>query len=353
MNPGRIGVLLRKDLISSSKSFLIIFAVVMPVVISLLISLVFGDLFSGMPRLGIVDQGSSRLAASLLQGEYIQVREFAREEEMREAVASGRVHLGLLLPEGLDRQIDSGEELEFKVYAWGQALLRDQLILATALYDALEEVTGYRQLVEVVTVTLGEGDSAPWYRRLLPLLVLMAVILGGTMIPAVSLIEEKVQGTFQALVITPSSVQEVFLAKALLGMSLGLLVGIIILVLNQALVNPGLLVLVLALGASLAAGFGVLLGAYIQDINTLFAVIKALGILLYAPALFHMFPQLPQGVARLFPTYYLVGPVITIAQGGGSWPQVAGEVGVLATLVALTLALVLGTARKFTREPRA
>lgn len=90
------------------------------------------------------------------------------------------------------------------------------------------------------------------------------------MVPATSLVEEKQKQTLTALTTTPTSLEEVLLAKGLLGVILSLVVGVLILVMNRALgVQPLLLLLVLGLGAAMAAAFGVLLGVYVKDINTL------------------------------------------------------------------------------------
>ncbi|MFC1923127.1 hypothetical protein ACFLY4_07545 [Chloroflexota bacterium] len=47
------------------------------------------------------------------------------------------------------------------------------------------------------------------------------------------------------------------------------------------------------MSALLAAAFGVLMGALFNDINSLFAIIKAIGILLYDPAFIYIFPGIP------------------------------------------------------------
>ncbi|MBA7540482.1 GTPase Der [subsurface metagenome] len=87
--------------------------------------------------------------------------------------------------------------------------------------------------------------------------------------------------------------------------------GVVILVLNQAFgTEPMLLILVLAFGAIMAGEIGLLCGALIKDITTLFAIWKAGGILLFGPAIIYMFPQIPQWIGKLFPTYYFLQPVI-------------------------------------------
>jgi ABC-2 type transport system permease protein len=83
----------------------------------------------------------------------------------------------------------------------------------------------------------------------------------------------------------------------------------------------------------MAVEFGLLLGIYARDISTMFAAIKTMGILLYAPAFVYMFPQLPDWIGRIFPTYYVIQPVVAISQQGESWSGVALEVAILILLV--------------------
>ena len=117
--------------------------------------------------------------------------------------------------------------------------------------------------------------------------------------------------------------------------------GVLILVLNNAFaMRPGLLLFSLALGALMAVTFGILLGALIRDINTLFAAVKGIAILLYAPALVYLFPEIPGWIGRLFPTYYMIQPVIEIAQEGAGWAQIAPELTILALLDVLLIAII-------------
>jgi ABC-2 type transport system permease protein len=96
------------------------------------------------------------------------------------------------------------------------------------------------------------------------------------------------------------------------------------------------LLLFLALGAVMAALFGLLLGALTKDITSLFATVKTVGIFLYAPAIVFLFPSLPQWIGRLFPTYYVIAPVMAITQQGAGLGDVAGDLAVLVALLLLT-----------------
>jgi len=105
----------------------------------------------------------------------------------------------------------------------------------------------------------------------------------------------------------------------------------------------------LALGAVMAAGLGLLMGLVLRDITTLFAVWKLGGILLFGPAFVYMFPQIPEWLGRLFPTYYVLQPIMEISQRGVGWETISRNVFALVVLDILligALALTLRRARR-------
>jgi ABC-2 type transport system permease protein len=347
MNMRRILVLLGKELRYSSKNFIFVFAVVIPVVMSLVVTLLFGTLFSGKPKLGINDQGESELTRLLVGSEALLSRQYSTDEELRRAVESGGVDLGLVIPEAFDSSLKEGDQAQLGAYVWGESLLKNRAAIATTLVVLVREMVGQEVPVEILTTSLGDGENIAWEKRIFPFVVFMALILGGSMVPATSMVDEKQHRTLKALVITPTSYGDVLGAKGIFGLLIALLVSILVLLLNQALGNqPFLLIGVLASSSIMAATFGLLLGILIKDINTLFAVIKGLGILLYAPAIVYLFPGIPQWIGKIFPTYYMVGPVIDISQKDAGWSQVSTDVLVLILLIVVLLGIVVMAARR-------
>jgi ABC-2 type transport system permease protein len=347
MNIRRVYVLLGKELRYSSKNFIFVFAVVIPIVLSLVITLLFGSLFSGKPKLGINDQGDSELAAMLVDTDALLSKEYSSDDELREAVESGAVDFGLVIPQQFDTSLKSGDEAQLSGYVWGESLLKNRAAIATSLVVLVREMVGQEVPVEIVSTSLGEGEDIPWEKRIFPFIVFMAIILGGTMVPATSLVDEKQKRTLKALVTTPTTLGEVFTSKGLFGFLVSILVAVLVLFLNQAFGNqPYLLVGVLALSALMAAAFGVLLGAFIKDVNTLFAVIKGMGLLLYAPVFIYLFPGIPEWIGKLFPTYYMIGPIIDISQKDATWAQVAQDVYVLMGLILLLVVLLTFVSRR-------
>lgn len=347
MSLRQVAILLGKEFQHGSRSFIFIFAIVVPLVVTLVVSLVFGTLFSDKPKLGIAPEGGSRLVAMAAEIDSVVSREYPSAAELREAVAGGAVDMGLALPPDFDQAVISGTRTELTAYIWGESLLKNRAILGAAIAHLIRELAGQEAPVEIVTATVGDGESIPWSDRLLPFVVMISVLISGVMVPATSLVGERQKRTLGALTITPTSLGEVLVAKGLLGFIMSLVTGILILILNRAFgTQPVLLILVLALGGALSAGFGVLLGTLTKDINTLFATIKGIGIFLYALAIVYLFPAIPSWIGRIFPTYYIVGPIVEIALKGGGWPDIAVEVLILVGLIGAMVAAVAIAARR-------
>ena len=347
MSLRRVGVLFGKEFIHGPKNYMFILSLVAPLLLSLLLSLVFGTYFGGKSRLGLVDQGGSQLRGLVQKNEAVSVRIYGSLQELRDASARGSVDVGLMLPPQFDQHIRSNDQTKMTVYVWGESRLRDRLVVASAITHAVHQIAGHELPVEIVQDVLGGETSIPWEKRLLPMIVLMPLVFAGSLVPATSLVTEKTKHTLTALAASPATLGEVYMAKGLIGVLLSLVTSIMVLSLNRAFIGESALLLgVLLMGSVFGASIGVLLGAAIKDINTLFAVIKGMGLLLYAPALIRMFPQVPQWIARLFPTYYVIQPVLEISQNNAGWSEIAPEMGVLVGLIAVSL---LAAARMATR----
>jgi ABC-2 type transport system permease protein len=339
MSGQRIWILLGKELRQGATNFFFIYSLVIPVLLSLLVALVFGDLFAQTPRLGIyAADGNGRLTTALLNHESINTTLYNFEAELAAAVERGTVEIGLSLPAGIDDALENGSDVHFTVYRWGEAGVRSLLLLETAVGRTFVNMTGVELPVTVHSEQLGSANTATWSQRLLPLLIIMAVMLGGLLIPASSLIEEKQKRTLVALITTPTSLLDVYLAKALLGFLISAIMGTIILLLNDAFGNqPLLLLAVVAMGAIMASAIGAIIGSLVNDMDALMGVIKAFGIILFAPGILEMFPQVPEWIGRFFPTYYVMNPLLEVSQNGARFGDVAEDLAILAAIVGLLL----------------
>jgi ABC-2 type transport system permease protein len=326
----RIGILFKKEIFQGPRGFIFIWAVIMPIVLSFVLAAVFGNLTSEKPKLGVYDRDSSELTAMLETYDAIKLRVYTSEDDIRDAVASGFVDMGIIIPTGFDVNIENNRPTKIDELIFGESQAKNRAILTVTLSNMIREIADQDAPVEINTVTLGDEAFIPWTVRLLPILMLFAIFLGGIFIPATSLIDEKEKKTMTALIVTPTSVMDVFVAKGLLGFVLGLFVGIIVLAVNNALgSHPLLLILTLVLGGMMAVGLGMIFGAVLKDVTTLFAIWKSSGIVLFGPGIIYMFPMIPQWIGRIFPTYYMLDPLMNITQNGAGWSDIALNVLIL------------------------
>jgi len=237
-----------------------------------------------------------------------------------------------------DEALASGRQTELAILVSGQSLASTRLVIGVTTLDAVRAAAGSRPPVDVVVTTVGDTQWVPVKDRMLPLVVMYAVVIAGLFLPASSLVEEREKRTLDALLITPLRMSEVLAGKGALGVVLAVLMGWVTLALNDAFgVQPLAMTLFLLLGGVMMAEVGLVVGSWAKDSNTLFTTVKGGALLVVAPVLFTLFPGLPQWVAQLFPTYYFLQPIYDMAVTGTTMSDHLLD---LAVCVALCLALL-------------
>lgn len=351
MSIKHIITLFNREVIHGPKDVTFIMVVVTPILISLFISLAFGNIFSEKPKLGLTDLGNSQLVSLLKDNNTLLIKEYPDEAALKEAATSGAVDMGLVLPADFDTTLLQTNTLKSSAYVWGESLAKNRMIIPAVLADTARQITGAEVPVEINSISLGDEQNVPWSDRLFPFVVLMAMFFSGLMLPASSLIDEKQKRTLEAVNITPATLGEIFTAKGAIGTLLGLIMGLIILGMNSAFGNAPLpLVLMLVLGSLMASLLGLLAGAFIKDMNTLFAVWKFGGLLLFGPAFIYLFPQIPQWIGYFFPTYYILKPVVDLSIYDASWSDIALNAGITMILVAILLAVVSNVVKRMSNS---
>ena len=335
MSLKRIWTLIITEVFHGPKDVVLVMAVVIPILLSLFVNLAFGDIFTDRAKLGIYDEGNSPLTAKLESAGGMSVKIYHNEADLRAAAASGALDMGIVLPADFDTRL-AARTVNLKAYVWGESLAKNRTVIPLAINDAVRELTGISLPVNIDSVPLGDASSLPWNDRLLPLTVVVAVFFGGLMLPASSLIHEKQRRTLEALNVTTTTIGDIFTAKGVIGAILAIIMAILTLAISTSFGNsPLAMVVILVFGAMLAAEIGLLAGAFIKDMNTLFAFWKFGGLLLFGPSIVFMFPQIPSWVGYIFPTYYVIRPVTDISVMGADFGSVALYVGILIVIVAV------------------
>ena len=320
----RVGILALKDLLHGSRSFLIIFVIILPILMWLMVEMIFSR--TPVPRLGIADEGNSELPALASGYESIELIEYTSDVSLKQAVEAGNVDAGIVLPAGFDNAAKTGVP-NLIVYVWGESLAKNRILLQSTVSTMIRQVAGQEAPVTIETVKIGEGTNIPWSQRLMPFVVLMPIVMGGIYLTATAVVQEKERKTLNALVVTPASLTEVYFAKALLGFVFSLIMGLAILLLTSSLGNrPWLLILFMALGAIMAVELGLIFSSFVNNINTLFATARLAQLIILVPAFFYMFPSFPQWIAKIFPSYYFIQPIMDISQSNATWSDVSTSI---------------------------
>lgn len=317
MNVKRIFVLTKKEFALGSRSFMFIWAIVAPIVLTFVFSMVTGAFITRTPKLGVYSAGQTELLAKALEVKAIETKEYASFEGLRNAVLDGVVDVGIVIPEGFDEALKSGTKTSIQSYVFGESYASSRAIIVTTLGNIIREMSGSELPFEVESITLGKEGAMPVKERLFPLVVLMSIFFGGLFIPSTSLIQEKRDKTIDAMSVSTSRMNEIVTAKLLTGSVVALFTGIVTLILNRAYGGyPLLLLIVLLLGVVMASFIGLLLGIYVNDFATLLSFWKMGGIVLFFPSIVYLFPKIPEIVAKFFPTYYVLQPIINLTRGG-------------------------------------
>lgn len=255
--------------------------------------------------------------------------------------------MGLVLPLDFDNTLRQGASPRLDIFIWGESLLKHRTTLGATLVRESIALAGYDALVEIRTILLGDEANVPWDVRLFPMVMIMTIALGGIMVPATFIVQEKQKRTLGAVLVTPVSLGEALAAKGIAGIIISVFMGVMILTINAAWGGQPLLMLtLLVLSAIMASVGGVIFGLLVKDISTLFTAMKSIGILLYAPAFIYMFPQVPAWVRRIFPTYYMIGPIVEVSLNNAGWREIGIDVIILVTLIVLLIAIAAMITRR-------
>ena len=342
MSLQRIIKILLKDLRLGPRSPIFMYAIIFPAVITLVVQVVFGSLFEPKPRMGIVDQGRSEVAELMSQLEPVDVTLLQSVPELKQRVEGNDFDAGLVLKDGFDAAMRSGQKPLLEFYIGGESLASNRIILAVTTLDIVRRVEGKAPPVEVEINTLGDEQALSIATRLLPLMVLLALFVAGLFVPAFGLVEEREKKTLTAVLVTPVRLSEVLIAKAALGFIMAVLVAYVTLMFNGALGSqPAALLIALLVAALMTVEFGLIYGTVAKDIKTLFTFIKTLNIFLLAPVIFYIFPDWPQWIAKIFPTYWLINPIFEIAIKNAELIDVGSELGIAIGICGLLIVPVL------------
>lgn len=339
MNPARVLRLAGRELRAGPRSPIFLIVVFIPLLITFLVRTVILSILDPQPSVALADLGHSDIpaAAAGLQGMVITTA--SDREELLSLVVDGAVDVGLVLPEGFDGEVQAGARPPLEIYFSEGSPASTRAVVALTMMGLVRSIQGADQPVTVEVIS-PEGEDLPLSDRLLPSIVMFVLMIAGIFAPAFMLVEERERGTLQAVLVSPASISEVLLSKALLGFVMAVAVSYLTLFLNGVTAeHPWALLATMTTATTMCVVVGLIYGCLADDAKTLFTLIKTVNVLLAAPVVFYIFPNWPGWIARLFPTYWFIEPLYRVTLHGAGMDQISGKLEV-AIGISLLLALV-------------
>jgi ABC-2 type transport system permease protein len=292
--------------------------------------------------MAVVDQGRSEIALQMSKLEDIEVTLLKSVPDLKQRVEGNDFDAGLVLKDGFDSAMRSGQKPLLEFYIGGESLASDRIVLAVTTLDIVRKVEGKVSPVEVEVHALGDAQTLSLSIRLLPMMILFALLIAGMFVTAFGLVDEREKKTLAAVLVTPVKLSEILAAKAGLGFILAVLMAYVTLLLNGAQgAQSGALFIALMVAGLMSVEFGLIYGTVAKDSRTLFTLMKTLNIFLLAPVIFYIFPEWPQWIAKIFPTYWLINPIFEIAIKNASLTDVGFELGIAIGICGLLIIPVL------------
>ena len=366
----------------------VFFLVVFPFLLILAIGAVFGSGFT--PVVGVVSTGSGPLGAELVREldrtEGIEVRSFDDREALTEAVERGRVEAGLVIVQGYDRRVRSGETVEIPfiarptgsgaqvgltvdaVLAEQSAAIRAARLLEAERLGSFEEaltraraLAGDLRRVEVRERVAGGEEAIGGFdygaAQELVLFVFVNSLAASSM-----LIQSRKLGTSRRMLASPTSAGTILVGETLGRFAIALFEGVLIFLGTLLLFgvdwgDPASGVAIVVLFSLVGTGAAMLMGSSLHNEEQAggFGVFIGLGFAALGGCMvpIDLFPPAMVTIAHVTPHAWAMDAFDEVLRRGGTIPDVLPELGVLAAYAAVLLVVASVVFRRRLTAPEA
>lgn len=339
MNPWLTGTLVQKDLSIFFRNRFFAMITVMGIIAYLVFYFVMPGTVDDTLEIGLHSTVSIP-ALQGIEGEGLEFITVTSEEQLRQAVIDGRFIAGISLPADVMARLLADERPVITVFFAADVTseIKDAVILIIQElgYIATGQTLDIEVSEEVLGLDLG-GTPLPPRDRLRPLLAVMLLVV-ETMGLATLISADIERRTINALLVTPATVADVFVAKGIAGVSLAFGQAVLFMAIVGGLNQQPLVVLTaLFLGALLVIAAGFVIGAVAKDMLSVLAWSIPVIIILLIPSIAIAFPGSVTGWVEVLPSYYLVDTVHRASNFDSGWSDVWQN---LMILLGFDLALV-------------
>lgn len=325
MNLRIIGALVSKDFSLFFRNRFFALVTALGLVVYLVIYFVMPSSVNESLAIGLYAPGDIPPAFDQMQEEGLEIEEVDSEEALREAVTEGQYVAGVVLPADIMERLMSGQNPQIKMYFAADTPEEIKDAAGVLIRELAYLQTGGPLAVKVSEEILGPdmiGMQIPPRNRLRPLLAVILILM-ETMALGTLIGEEVERRTIQALLVTPMTVEELFAAKGITGISLAFgQAALFMAIVGGVSRQPLIILITLLLGAILVTGIAFLIGSVAKDMMSLLPWAFVVFIPLMIPSFGVLFPGTITGWVKVIPSYYLVDTVHRAANFGAGWDGV-------------------------------
>jgi ABC-2 type transport system permease protein len=292
-----------KDIVDALKNRVIVSMIIMLSIILLVPKMLPYIFEQPQMSLPVYDKGDSPLLADLKNTPNVSVQGLSSEQEFKLALCRSIYPvIGLLLPEDLDQVIGVGEQVEIQGFVcWSK---RHQV---SAVQPKLEELLS-QSLGRSVSVHVNGNIVYPPSDGVLSLSlanvnsVIMILMIGIFLVPSL-LLEEKETKTVQALLVSPASLGQVVIGKALAGSFYILVTAVMIFAISWVdVIHWNMVILFIIGGGFFSVAVGLVLGSLFEKQQDMVGWMTGLLLLLVGAVLVKVLGvELPALVRSVLP----------------------------------------------------
>jgi ABC-2 type transport system permease protein len=347
-----------KDILDALRNRTILFNMGMVFVIMVAYQYLSPVIYAGDGDIAIYDPAGSRLLAALENSPQFVPHRVGSIRELKEEMAKKpRGALGLAIPADLDQRLASAASGAAAAPELGGYLIWSSRSRATQLKADFERqltaLIGQPVRIEIEDTVGPQPDSIGPIRMVAVTLVITIILMGVLTVPHL-MFEEKQAKTIDALLVSPASIGQVVIGKALAGSFYCLTTIGVAFAFSWAFVTHWGLAIAAALsGALLAVGLGLLLGTFFDDRQQMTIWTLIPGQFLLGPVFLTVFdvilPETLRTVMYWIPTVALAKVFRYAFSDGATLAEVLFHLGIVVISTGLILAAIVWKVRRSDR----
>ena len=308
-----------------------------------------------VPNVLVYDAGKSSLVVALEDSTAVTLYQYDSHQEMERILAKGDIpELGLVIPADFDKSLEAREAVELDGY-----------VVHWVSEEAAEEL---KQMAEAeITILAGKGvrvnlEGNKVYTQadstglafLASISIIFSVAMVGLLVTPHLMIEEKRAKTIDALLVSPASISQVVVGKALAGLFYVIVAASVVFALNWPGVVHWEMVPLFMLGIGMfSVGVGLVLGSFFERQQDV-VVLTMLLIVVFVAALFVSMlgldiPMVIQGILPWVPSVALAEILRFVFLETIPWEKALLKLGSVLAISALLCALVVLKVRRSDR----